>query len=371
MFFKKFFKHLTKIKSSEPLSPFSLILIIFLDIFVLINIFNGLDNQTQLLTSPNEYIPYIYRDIIIDENWVEGNRVKKLSRYILDRYDPTEYKDAYKKIHPICGDVIMQFDNIASDDNLISLFRERDKLLKNYNSFDQAQKLKNSDAEKILIEIDVIDIKINQNSKIEEFWKITEGKGDVAKILADDFKKYKFWFPAKELALQFIFLIPLLAAFIWWFSVSTKKNRELQIFISSHLIVVAFIPIFFHICDFILSILPLKFLKPFIDFLKSIKIISFWHYIIIFIAICSTLFFIYIIQKKVFSRERLIKNRFLKHQCIFCGKKQHRDSSFCPDCGSKQKAHCPACGKETLAGSSFCTNCGKEMKIQNWFYPIR
>ena len=49
---------LTRTGTKEPLNFLSIIILIALDIFVLINIFQGLDFQTKQLTSPREAIPY-------------------------------------------------------------------------------------------------------------------------------------------------------------------------------------------------------------------------------------------------------------------------------------------------------------------------
>jgi len=74
---------LTRITENEPLSLLSIVLIVFLDLFVLVNLFVGLNNQTKQLTSPDEYIPNVCREIIIDKNWVEENKMSELSNLIL------------------------------------------------------------------------------------------------------------------------------------------------------------------------------------------------------------------------------------------------------------------------------------------------
>lgn len=361
-YFLDFHKRLTKIKDSEPLSPLSFILIIFLDIFILVNIFIGLNNQVEQLVSPEEYIPSICRDIIINEKWVEENRINKLSNIILNQYRSYYYSEEDKNPkHPICVKIIERLEQFKKNEKLIELFKDRDKLITKYNSYDSFQKENNSNVITILRRIEFTNNKINNNSEVKKFWEIINEKTKLSKELSSDLRKANFIFPIKRLLIEFLFLIPLLFIFIFWNNKSIKKGRHLQIFISSHLIVVALIPVFFEICHAVFEIIPKKILKTFIEFLESLKLIAIWHYILTIIAILITLFLIYFIQKKVFNKERLIKRRFIKKQCINCGKKINYEIEFCPYCGNNQKIKCKNCNNLTFKGCNYCTNCGSKV----------
>ena len=61
--------NLTRLGENQPLSKAALVIILFLDIFILTMIFNGLDEHTRQLASPDEYIPYTCRQIVIDSTW--------------------------------------------------------------------------------------------------------------------------------------------------------------------------------------------------------------------------------------------------------------------------------------------------------------
>jgi hypothetical protein len=60
--------HLTSL-DDQPLGKAALIIVLFLDIFILIAIFNGLGAHTRQLSSPDEYIPYSCREIVINRHW--------------------------------------------------------------------------------------------------------------------------------------------------------------------------------------------------------------------------------------------------------------------------------------------------------------
>ncbi|NLW48313.1 MAG: hypothetical protein GXY86_13390 [Firmicutes bacterium] len=47
-------------------------------------LFQGLNAQSRLLTTPDEYVPYICQRIIIDRDWTENNRLDKLSDRVID-----------------------------------------------------------------------------------------------------------------------------------------------------------------------------------------------------------------------------------------------------------------------------------------------
>src|SRR5512139_3295741 len=49
---------------AQPISKAALVVILFLDIFILTSVFNGLDEHTRQLPAPDDYIPYSCRDIV-------------------------------------------------------------------------------------------------------------------------------------------------------------------------------------------------------------------------------------------------------------------------------------------------------------------
>jgi RNA polymerase subunit RPABC4/transcription elongation factor Spt4 len=168
-----------------------------------------------------------------------------------------------------------------------------------------------------------------------------------------------FWHPVKRLGKQMVFLLPLFAVFYFWSNTSIRKNRGIQTLVSSHLLVVSFIPIFFKIIDTVYDIIPKKLLKNLMDLLESLRLVAIWHYFVIALAVAAALFLIFIFQKKLFSREKLIERRIAKGQCQECGKHLPAGSAACPFCGFVQFRSCSSCGKLTLVYGKFCRECGK------------
>ncbi|MBP6981204.1 zinc ribbon domain-containing protein, partial [Candidatus Gracilibacteria bacterium] len=76
----------------------------------------------------------------------------------------------------------------------------------------------------------------------------------------------------------------------------------------------------------------------------------------------ATMAIIYIVQKKIFSKERLEAKRADKGECYICGEKIHLGNTHCIRCGISQEKTCPHCSEVTHMTSDYCGKCGKGMK---------
>jgi len=99
-------------------------------------------------------------------------------------------------------------------------------------------------------------------------------------------------------------------------------------------------------------------LKKIIDLLESLKLVAIWHYLVIALAVAGALFLIYIFQKKLFSREKLIERRISKGECQHCGKHLPAGSQACPFCGFAQFKSCSNCSKPMHVHGKYCRECG-------------
>ena len=391
---------LSKIKSnltsldSQPISKASLIIILFLDIFILTSIFDGLEKHTQQLSSPDDYIPYSCREIVINRDWNPTNRTDNLSDIILS-YNNNYYQFEEKKRerHPVCAPYIELLDQMKNNKELIVLFEDRGKFVheakelqrdignlkgaydtslletiaKQQEGRANVDKLKTDVQTKsnalntLRGEIAALEQKINANGMVMLLWERLETlqPTDREKLKADLRTMY-FWHPVKKLGMQMIFLLPLFAIFSIWNSGCIIKNRGIQALVSSHLLVVSFIPIFFKIIETVYDIIPKILLKKLIVLLESLKLIALWHYLVIALAIAAALFLIYIFQRKLFSRDKLMERRIAKDLCQQCGKHLPSGSQACPFCGFAQFKTCGACNQPTPVYGKFCKACGKK-----------
>jgi hypothetical protein len=379
---------------SQPISKASLIIILFLDLFILTSIFDGLDKHTRQLSSPDDYIPYSCREIVINRDWNPTNRTDNLSNIILfynNSYYQIEAKR--KERHPVCAPYLDLLDQMKNNKELIALFEDRGRfdreaknlqrdinnlkgaydtsLLEtiarqkegqaNVDSIGKDIQAKTNALNTLRAQIEAAEQKINGNEKVKLLWEKLETlqPADREKLRSDLSTLY-FWHPVKRLGMQMIFLLPLLAIFYIWNNASIRKNRGIQTLVSSHLLVVSFIPIFFKIIETVYDIVPKKLLKKLMDLLESLKLVALWHYLVIALAVATALFLIYIFQKKLFSRQKLMERRIAKGLCQQCGKHLPPGSNACPFCGFAQFKTCGACYQPTPVYGRYCNACGKQ-----------
>jgi len=391
--FSKIKANLTSL-DTQPLSKAALIIIIFLDIFILISIFDGLDKHTRQLSSPDEYIPYTCREIVLNREWNPTNRVDNLA-VIIRSYNDSYYPIIEKKKdhHPVCAPYVDLLDQMKNNKELIALFDDRGKFESEANTLQreignlkgaydtslletiakQKEGQANIDALRkdvqaktnalntLRAQIVSLEQKINGNEKVRQLWEKLETLRPVDREkLKAELRTLYFWHPVKKLGMQMIFLLPLFAFFFLWNNVSIKKSRGIQTLVSSHLLVVSFIPVFFKIIETVYNIIPKILLKKLIDLLESLKLVALWNYLVIAIAIAAALFLIYIFQKKLFSRDKLTERRITKGLCQQCGKHLPSGSQACSFCGFEQFKTCTKCNQPTLVYGKFCKACGKE-----------
>ena len=70
---------------------------------------------------------------------------------------------------------------------------------------------------------------------------------------------------------------------------------------------------------------------------------------------------IYILQRKFFTKERVIRIRSSKGQCPKCGASLQPESFFCSSCGSEVGKKCPNCGGFTKLMDKYCSGCGSSL----------
>ena len=378
---------------NQPLNKAALVIILFLDLFILISIFNGLDEHTRQLASPDDYIPNSCREVVINREWNPTNRTENLSNIIISHnnnyYLPAETK---KNHHPICQPYLALFDQIKSDKELAAVFEERQKFTREANDLQRGisaekgaydtslleiiakEKEGRANVDRIKKDIQVktkslntlrgqiaaLELEINSNATVRLLLeKLNNQEPSAREQLRADLRTAYFWYPLQRLGMQIIFLLPLFIIFYIWNNASVRKSRGIQSLVSAHLLVISFIPIFCKIVETIFDILPKKLLYRLIELLESFKLIAIWHYLMIALGVAAALFCIYIFQRKIFSREKLLERRIMKGQCQQCGKLLPKGSQACSFCGFNQYKLCTSCDKPMFVFGKHCINCGK------------
>jgi len=394
-----FKNRLTTIGNEEPLNKLSLVTIILLDLFILSVIFQGLSDHTQQLTSPSEYMPHAVRQVFIDQTWSQATRIDKLQTLILSDWNNYSYRynsifESVKieKMHPLCRSFYEKTKQLSKDKRLQGLFITRQRYTQECNKFtadfSKAKKAydthlleniaeQNSSNDKVksiselsgtytaqiealTSKISGIENQINAHPDIQALWKVVSPENQDRQKIVNDFRHFERWYPLKELGWQLIFILPIFGIFYAWSSRSVKKDNRIQTLISSHLLVIASLPIILKIIEVVMDLIPNYFFKNLFKILESLHLIAIWHYIVIFGAIALGLFLVYFIQRKVFNKQKVMQKRLMKGACTFCSKKLPAHASSCPFCGTQQLKTCESCHEKTPIGGSYCIHCGTE-----------
>ena len=254
---------LINISGEESLSRFSLTVVIALDIFILMVVFQGLDDHTRQLTSPSEYVPYECKDAFINQNWSEANFLTKLQTLVLSEHNNYSYRidSRLKKtdtlgIHDVCREFYENTRKIAKNSELKTLFIDRQAFIKEKNQLTRNLK-KSKDVydtslleniadkkragkelpavtaaissdkvqiEKVTHKIARIETKISAHPQIKVLKVMISAEKEFRQKIVDDYKKFQKFYPLKELGWQSLFLLPLFIAFYIWSSRSVKKK---------------------------------------------------------------------------------------------------------------------------------------------------
>jgi hypothetical protein len=391
----EFKTRLTSIGDGEPLNKLSLTAVIILDFIILAFVFQGLEDHTRQLTSVQEYIPRVTQNIFINELWSPADRVSKLQPLILTdrshynyRYASPFESEKLEQMHPLCKEFYDQVKTLSQDKPLRDLFVARKNLANEHRkirrSFEKAKKaydthlLENiaaktpapaqsleaaskehtAELDSLTASLAAVERKINAHPGIVELWAFITPEQTVRQEIIDDFKRFQFWYPLKELGWQLLFILPIFAAFYAWNAHSIKKNNPIQLLISSHLLVIASLPIILKMIELAIDLIPNHFFKNLFKFLASLHLIAIWHYLVIAGSVALGLFLVFFIQKKMFNRQKVIQKRLMKGCCINCGKNLPAQAANCPFCGTKQTDDCGHCGKQTPIAGLYCIHCG-------------
>jgi hypothetical protein len=378
----------------QPISAAALIIVVFLDLFILVSIFSGLDDHTGQLTSPDELIPDHCRNIVIDGNWNETNQLTRIADIA------SAYRNSYtrslatnhQQLHSGCVEATELISRIknskATAKELSDLTKMTDQIsqtnqgLAQVNDAYQTSLLENianrpdqnnpagvsaavtkgaSNLDSLITERDKLAKSLAAKPSISTLFEYIDSVDEQQRErLITDLRAANFWFPVKRLGMELAFLLPLVLVFWFWNSRSIVANRPLQVLVTSHLLVVVFIPVIFKVTELVYDILPRKLLEKVITILESLHLIALWHYFLMAAAIILALALIYLFQQRLFSYEKSLQKRIAKGQCQDCGSKLPAGCEACPHCGFHQFENCSSCDQPTYVHARYCIACGVE-----------
>ena len=350
-----------KIKTASKdyrLNLFSFVFLLLADCFLAIILFYGLSQQVDQLTNEFEYFPQPYRNIYISQGWVENNYLPNIARSVLN-IERSIYKEdkKYKEMHPVCKKTHDSFLTLHASSEILSLFKQRDRLSKKYRNYDSFQKNRNPAAGNLLEQIEALDKKLLKHALVKETIDFINSQQKID--FSQEIRKHQKIYALKRSGLGFLFLLPIIVFLAWWNKRSHQKEKFLSVMISSHFFIVSALPIAFEIIRLVIEVIPKVLLEKIYEALKNLNLISFWYYGVIAISVIVTTWTIWFLQAKVFTQKRYKIKQILRGICVVCAMKIDYRRPFCPHCGHKHLSTCHHCDKDTLKDLPYCQHCGE------------
>jgi predicted RNA-binding Zn-ribbon protein involved in translation (DUF1610 family) len=397
-FINQFFRKSRSI-NNKPLNAVSLIVIIVVDIFILFNVFSGLDNISQWHLSPSQAYPCIsewqnYRaKIIRDRDYDTLASILNDNGYL--NSFPKTYRiaeqDRLGKVSPICLDYAELKDKVDRPENkkiqqgvsqkqnkISSLEQANTNIRSQYDSTllekiagqGSSQSINTISAEKAkqtleqnkvsisTLKAEISTLKDNLKKKPESINLIDFIKDDSKyKTLNQGYDHASFWYPSIQLAFQALFLLPLIAIALTVHKFAMRKGAGLIALISWHLLAIFFIPLLLKIFEFLQIGAIFKF---FLDIITKLfgGLLFLVNYLYILLIPLVGFAIIKLSQKLALNSKSQISTRFQNQLCFSCAKRIRPQDAYCPHCGYGQYLECQNCHELTYKHLSHCKQCG-------------
>ncbi|AFZ11061.1 hypothetical protein Cri9333_0061 [Crinalium epipsammum PCC 9333] len=398
----RFFNKSRKI-NNEPLNKVSLIVIILIDIFILVNVFTGLDDISRWQIAPSQSYPcYVewqnYQTQTNKDTIDKKYELLKLSLPVDNNTKSSfvsEYRQAEEghlgKVSETCLKYADSKDKINNSTNQQAL-KGIDQKQAKITNLEQTSRTIRSQYDSTLLEkiagqsrnqsINSVGAEkakqtLDQNTRTISTLKkeISNLKNElIAKpesisfiaFLNDDgkfnevekgYRQASFWYPSIQFGFQSLFLLPLIFLALLVQKFSQRKGYGLISLISWHLLVIFFIPLIFKIFEFLQVGVIFQFLVDIISALfgRLLFLISYLYILIIPLVGFGLIKFF---QKFVFNTKAQVAIRVQRSCCVNCAKTIRHHDSYCPHCGYYQYVECQNCHNLTYEHLPYCKQCG-------------
>jgi predicted RNA-binding Zn-ribbon protein involved in translation (DUF1610 family) len=386
--------------NNEPLNTVSLIVIILIDIFILINVFTGLDDISRWHLSPYQAYPCYsewqnyrtkdtqdkdYEIIRLALPYNINNQLSFQQTYQqaetghLGKVSPTclQYAGVKDKIkNPPNLQIIKSIDqqqvkisnleqsnrNIRAqyDSTLLEKIagQPREQSINQVAAEKAKQNLEQNNRQISNLKTEIYNLKNQLISKPESvsylaFLKDENKFSDVE----TGYKKSSFWYPSIQLGFQSLFLMPLILIAFSVHNFAQRRRYGLISLISWHLLIIFFIPLILKIFEFLQVGVIFKFL---VDIISAIfgGLLFLISYIYILLIPLVGFGMIKFFQQFVFNAKLQAANRVQNSRCINCAKKIRHQDHHCPHCGYYQYVECQNCHELTYKHLPHCKHCG-------------
>lgn len=395
-------QHLSGRSGAKSLSPFALILLFALDVFILVAMMDGLKNVSRVVEMP--WLPISNRCIEMSYNFVRlkaTDRVDLISPYI--QLNPSARGEGLAEFPEdetalkTCQNVRNLLLLTVANKGLIALYSQRENQSREIKIIESKISDLKSSYEAALLE------RVANQSREDSILpaSATQIKGEIARFNSDlsalqtqkadtqaalesnpvlllyeakvndllasgefdqalrTYQHEVFVYPFKVMLVQVVFLLPLLVLAIYWNVRAIRRQDDSKILISSHFVIVCLLPIFLRVLQFVYELLPEYLIDSIVGRLARLNLIFLVNYGVVLGGIGGGLLVIFIAQRTYFRPARLRMIRLRKMQCNACGEKlSSSHQAWCEVCGAGQLETCRSCGRSHRILASHCHSCG-------------
>ncbi|MBD2138791.1 hypothetical protein H6F32_14670 [Anabaena sp. FACHB-1237] len=388
--------------NNEPLNKVSLLVIIIVDLFILINVFTGLNDISRWHLSPQQVYP-CYAEW---EGYQKNNSPEKdyeLVQSFLSYNDniKSNYQQSYQdqeighlgKVSGVCleyASIKDKFNNGENQALLSSINTKQDNInrLESDNITIRSQydstvleKIAGQSPNKSINQVKAEEAKqkLEENSQ-----KISQIKEEIVKFknnllqkpssqnllnfvkdrskfndVETGYENASFWYPSIQLGFQVLFLAPLIIIALLVNNYTQSRGYGLIALISWHLLVIFFIPLIFKTFEFLQVGVIAKFIFDIISAIFG-GLVFLVQYVYILLIPLVGFAIIKFLQRFVFNTKSQAAKRVQKSQCINCAKTIRIQDAHCPHCGYYQYVECHYCHELTYKKLPYCYHCGTE-----------
>jgi predicted RNA-binding Zn-ribbon protein involved in translation (DUF1610 family) len=391
--------------NNEPLNKVSLIVIILIDIFILVNVFTGLNDIAQWHLSPAAAYPCYaewsaYRDQTVESK--DFDIVRQAATAIPDTPSVRQQYlqgavDHLGTVHELClqyadaKDAVQQpghasilqtltqkqaeistleaANRTIRDQYDSTLLEEiagqpRDQSINQVAAAQARATLAQNDAKINTLKADITTLQAELLAKPESvaFLNLLNQEATFQTV-EQGYDRASFWYPSIQLVFQAIFLVPLILIALTVYTLAHRRRYGLIALISWHLLVIFLIPLILKIFEFLQVGALFSVLFDIITVLfGSLLFLVSYVYILLIPLVGFGL--IKLFQTFVFNPKLQAAGRVQNSRCIRCAKKLRPQESHCPHCGYHQYRECPQCHQLTYQYLPYCKHCGAAQDYQ-------
>ncbi|MCI3279680.1 hypothetical protein L5470_01565 [Synechococcus sp. PCC 6717] len=395
----------SRLVNNEPLNRVSLIVIILVDIFILINVFSGLAEIGNWLLSPSQaqpcYAPWqAYRQQTGgDRHWqfieqqirdtlpqpsetrpptfleaLEQSAVGKLGQISESCVTYARYQDAVnttvnQERLRLLRQKQQEIDSLEATNQQIR--QEYDStLLEQLAGQPTEQSINLVEAAKAKATLEANNRKIatlNQEKAALQQTILNEPSSQTfLQFLANDatfatleaeYQHSQFWYPSLRFLLQALFLVPLIGVAWGVNRYADRHQYGLVALMSWHLLVIFLIPLILKIFELLQVGVLFRWLSELVVTLFG-DLLFLVRYLYILIIPVVGFGLIKVAQALFLNPHRQAAGRAQKQRCLRCGKRLQHGDRHCPHCGYLQWLPCPSCQQPTYRHLPYCRHCG-------------